>query len=440
MSLQDQPVVYTVANCLQRFFRRFHASDNRLLRLSTLGRAALSGPAAADVHAVLAQPKRLALLAYIALSPGQCVTRERLASLFWEEADDRNARGALRKALHFLRERLGAHIFAKDQGSDVKLNSSHFWCDAVAFRQEMDAGNYETALGIYQGDLLPECWLEDAPEFERWIERQREDLRESVSAAALKLSEAEFRNENIAGAMFWAGRAEVLSPYNEQITARVITLLDAAGDRSAALRKYSELVTRLKKDFDTEPSPETAELIEAIKVRKTSTMSEREARKLRTPVAGVRVLPEVPSGPIGPTTGDPLQRLVEDAVDIIFTADTGGYFTYANKAGATLLGLRKSEIIGRLFVDFIRPDFRIEAVALYLRQVQHGIRETYFEFPVVTRDGKTVWLGQHVRLRVENGKSTGIEAIARDITAIRKLLRAADRLALVESPKIELAR
>jgi PAS domain S-box-containing protein len=403
-----------------------------LIRLTTLGRAALTGPDAADVHAVLAQPKRLALLAYLALSPGQCASREKLAAIFWEESDDKNARGALRKALHFLRDRLGARIFIAGQGSDVKLNSSAFWCDAIAFRQEMDAGNYETALGIYQGELLPECWLEDAPEFERWVERQREDLRDSASAAALKLSEAEFRNDNIAGAMFWAGRAEVLSPYNEQITARVIALLDAAGDRSSALQKYSELTNRLKKDFDTEPSPETVELISAIRHRKTSAMTEHEVRKLRTPVAGVRVLPEFPTAAIGPQASDPLHRLVEDAVDVIFTADPAGYFTYTNKAGCTLLGLRKSEIIGRLFVDFIRPDYKMEAVALYLRQVQQNIPDTYFEFPVVNSKGKTVWLGQNVRLRVENGKPVGIEAVARDITFTRQLRRAADRLDLAQ--------
>lgn len=400
--------------------------------MTTLGSAALCGPEASDVQAVLAQPKRLAILAYLALSPAQCASRERLASLFWQESDEKNARGALRKALHFLRERLGARVFVPAKGTDVKLNSGTFWCDAVAFRQEIDAGNYETALGIYQGELLPECWLDDAPEFERWMERQRDDLRNSASAAALKLSEAEFRNDNIAGAMFWAGRAEVLSPYNEQITARVIALLDAAGDRSSALQKYSELTNRLKKEFDSDPSPETVELIEAIRQRKTSKMTPQEARKLRTPVAGVRVLPEFPTGSIGPSAADPLHRLVEDAVDVIFTTDAGGHCTYTNNAGCKLLGLRKSEIIGRLFVDFIRPDFRIEAVALYLRQVQQGIQETYFEYPVVAANGETVWLGQHVRLRIENGKPVGTEAIARDITAVRRLLRTADRLSLVE--------
>lgn len=403
-----------------------------MIRLTTLGRASLTGPPAADVHAVLAQPKRLALLAYLALSPGLSATRERLATLFWQEADEKNARGALRKAVHFLRERLGADLFMSDHGTDLKLNSSRFWCDAIAFRQEMDAGNYETALGIYQGELLPEHWIEDAPDFERWIEQQREDLRASASAAALKLSEAEFRNDNVAGAMFWAGRAEILSPYNEQITARVISLMDLAGDRSAALRKYAELANRLRKDFDSEPSPETRELIEAIRERTGPGVSAHETRKLRTPIAGVRVLPESPSAPIGPGANDPMHRLVEDAVDVIFTTDTGGHCTYVNKAGCELLGLRKSEIIGRLFVDFVRADFRIEAVALYLRQVQQGLPATYFEFPVVNARGETVWLGQHVRLREENGKAVGTEAIARDITSVRRLLRTAERLSLVE--------
>jgi DNA-binding SARP family transcriptional activator len=55
----------------------------------------------------MAQPKRLALLAYLAAaSPYGFHRRDTLLALFWPETDQGHARTALRKALHFFRHEL----------------------------------------------------------------------------------------------------------------------------------------------------------------------------------------------------------------------------------------------------------------------------------------------------------------------------------------------
>lgn len=56
------------------------------------------------VSSVLAQPKRLALLAYLAAArPGTLLRRDTLLALFWPDADDDRARNSLRQSVHFLR-------------------------------------------------------------------------------------------------------------------------------------------------------------------------------------------------------------------------------------------------------------------------------------------------------------------------------------------------
>src|SRR5262249_795431 len=42
-----------------------------------------------------------------------------------------------------------------------------------------------------------------------------------------------------------------------------------------------------------------------------------------------------------------------------------------------------------------------------------------FEFPVIAKDGREVWMGQTVVLAEEGGKVVGVEAVARDITQQR---------------------
>src|SRR5688572_29513763 len=54
----------------------------------------------------IASRKGRALLAYLALRPGESHSRDRLANLLWEDADEELARTSLRQALAALRKSL----------------------------------------------------------------------------------------------------------------------------------------------------------------------------------------------------------------------------------------------------------------------------------------------------------------------------------------------
>jgi DNA-binding SARP family transcriptional activator len=79
-----------------------------MIRLRVLGTIDLRREDGSAIDAVLRQPKRAALLAYLAASPGG-VPRRRdvIVAMFWPEADDAHARDALSAGLGFLRRNLG---------------------------------------------------------------------------------------------------------------------------------------------------------------------------------------------------------------------------------------------------------------------------------------------------------------------------------------------
>ena len=52
------------------------------------------------------------------------------------------------------------------------------------------------------------------------------------------------------------------------------------------------------------------------------------------------------------------RRIVETANDIIYRTDARGYFTYANHAAVRVIGYPIKEIIGKNYLDLIRPDYR----------------------------------------------------------------------------------
>ena len=112
-----------------------------------------------------------------------------------------------------------------------------------------------------------------------------------------------------------------------------------------------------------------------------------------------------------------LRRFIETAQDLIYTCDPAGRFTYANPTACRVMKYAESELVGRHFLMLVRPDFEPAVKDLYRRQIEERTPDTYFEFAAVAKDGSTIWVGQHVQLVVENDRVTGVQAIARDISA-----------------------
>jgi PAS domain S-box-containing protein len=122
------------------------------------------------------------------------------------------------------------------------------------------------------------------------------------------------------------------------------------------------------------------------------------------------------------------RRIVEQAEEIIYRTDARGYFIFCNPRGARILKYTESELLGLHYLDVIRPDYRDAAEEFYKHQLISGTPTTYYEFPAVCHDGAEVLLGQNVQAVVENGRITGFQAVARDMTerkrseeALRKL-------------------
>ena len=228
-----------------------------MVHLHTLGSLDLRGSDGQSIRSVLAQPKRLALLAHLAISATRGFhRRDTLLALFWPESDTERARASLRTALSVLRRALGEGVVVGRGGDDVGIDADQLWCDAVSFEEAHAAGDYEHALKLYRGDLLAGFYIDDAPDFERWLEEERTRVREKASAAARALAERDEQAGNYVAAAEWARRAAAISPDNEGTVRRLITLLDRSGDRDGARRTYRSFVDRLQAEYGLEPSAE----------------------------------------------------------------------------------------------------------------------------------------------------------------------------------------
>ncbi|HEX7120192.1 MAG TPA: BTAD domain-containing putative transcriptional regulator [Longimicrobiales bacterium] len=239
-----------------------------MIELHVLGTTELRAADGRPLQAVLRQPKRFALLAYLAAaSPCGFHRRDVLLAMFWPESDAGRARTSLRKAVHLLRQDLGAGVLVGRGDEELGIAPGALRCDAAAFRDALDGGDAAAALELYRGDLLPGFFLSGAPEFERWLDAEREALRRRAAGAAWAVAEAAEAAGQVEVALARARQAARLGGDDEISVRRALAVHDRLGDRLGALRLYDEYRRRLAEDYALEPSAEIVAAVEAIRSR-----------------------------------------------------------------------------------------------------------------------------------------------------------------------------
>jgi TolB-like protein/DNA-binding SARP family transcriptional activator/Tfp pilus assembly protein PilF len=240
-----------------------------LIELRTFGALDLRGSDDREVRAVLAQPKRLALLAYLAAagdgSSGPAFhRRDKLIALFWPDQDATRARAALSRAVHYLRASLGEGVLISRADEELGLDFDRISCDAPRFRDDLAKNRLTEALELYRGDFMAGFFLSDVPEFDRWIEAERRQFRDSAAGAARKLSQSAESRGDLALALHWARQATSYAPFDEADVRRVLLLLARSGERANASDFFDRFARRMREELELDPSPETVGLMEAI--------------------------------------------------------------------------------------------------------------------------------------------------------------------------------
>lgn len=239
-----------------------------MIDFRVLGPLELKGPDGEEILSVLSQGKRVALLTYLALATDQGFRRrDTIIGLFWPEMDQERARAALRKSLHFLRRSLGEKALRTRGDEDVALDGTKVRCDAVEFEGALGRGETERALDLYRGDLLEGFFIAGSPEFERWLDEERERIREAAAGAAWEMAHRLLSCGEVTDGERMGQRALALVPTDENEVQRFLSHLSEAGDRAAAVRFYEKFERILEDLLGLPPAPETQALAEEIRGR-----------------------------------------------------------------------------------------------------------------------------------------------------------------------------
>ena len=228
-----------------------------------------------------------ALLAYLAVESDRPHRRESLVGLLWPDYPEDAARHNLRQALFNLRSILGDHTAnppyllisrdaiqfnrESDYSLDLDLFNNYFYtCEENLSQCKEDcsihASRLEEMVKLYRGEFLQQFFLEDSTEFEDWALLQRENLHQRVMEAHSYLANYYELHGDYKTAHQHTLRQLELDPWREEAHRQMMRVLALDGQRSAAIVQYETCKQVLAEELDVEPSAETRELYDQIRL------------------------------------------------------------------------------------------------------------------------------------------------------------------------------
>ncbi len=232
-----------------------------------------------DEQAIVDWPNRRSksVLKYLLLHGEQPVRRDLLMETFWPDHEPSAARNNLNVAIYTLRQALRrgtaerSTILFRDES--YLLNPElGVWLDVDEFRRRAKAGRwamrrghmadavreYETAVELYQGDLLEE------DVYEAWTEQPRRELREAYVDALNFLAGHAFEAGQDAACVGHGRKLLAVEPADEATHRRLMRAYARQNQRYLAIRQYQQCVEALRQHLDVAPDAETARLYESI--------------------------------------------------------------------------------------------------------------------------------------------------------------------------------
>jgi DNA-binding SARP family transcriptional activator len=245
-----------------------------------------------------------ALLGCLLSQTGRRMGREQVMQALWPDLAVEIAANRLNGAVHELRQILEPGLARPAASKMLRLerdiltlaDATQIWVDAEAFEGLINRANatkdprlveqmLEEAAALYEGDYL----LEEL--YSEWAGPRRDSLRRSWMGLLLELAELRAAHGALTSAIepldhllttdpipeeqaVRRALTSAIEPLNRLLTAdpihetavrRLMVLLTQLDRRGEAIHAYKRLASILKRDYESEPLPETVELYKALR-------------------------------------------------------------------------------------------------------------------------------------------------------------------------------
>ena len=215
-----------------------------------------------------------ALLAYLAMPPGEPRSRDKLAGMLWSERGEKQARDSLKQAVLKLRKALdGAQPEPLPSDREfVILDPAAASVDTAEFERLIGEGTAEAvarATALYRGDLLDGLDVND-PAFEGWLRMERQRFRDLACEALGGLLDRQLADGGYEKAASTARRLLMLDPLQEGVHRALMRVYAEQGQTALALKQYQSCREALQRELGVEPEAQTDRLYQSIQQNRST--------------------------------------------------------------------------------------------------------------------------------------------------------------------------
>lgn len=285
------------------------------LAMTSIELALLGGFQARAAGQVIDVPgrKERALLALLAMAPGEARSREKLAALLWSDRAEKQARDSLKQALLRLRKSFDpVHPLPLVADREfLSLDGAQVAVDVAEFERligEKSQAAIDRAIPLYRGDLLEGLDVRD-PEFDEWLLVERQRLRGLVREALAKLLDHHMADSSHEQAGIVARRLLTFDPLREAAHRALMQIYAGQGQTALALKQYQLCRDALQAELGVRPEAETERLYQATQEKRASSRRPKDqppastaAGDARRPLDAVELRRDLE---VRPSTGKP---------------------------------------------------------------------------------------------------------------------------------------
>ncbi len=209
----------------------------------------------------LSQPRLQSLFAYLVLHRDAPVPRRELATIFWLNSSESQARANLRRLLFDIRHaaheiqnfiQISPQTIEWKKGAILKLDVENF---IEKVNRASSIEEMRSAAALYSDDLLIDC-------YDDWIAPKREQLRLIFLDFLERLiSNLENQHEYLE-AINYAELMLRYDPLDEDSYLTLMRLHAARGNRAGIVQTYHACATAFRRELNIEPGPATRDAFE----------------------------------------------------------------------------------------------------------------------------------------------------------------------------------
>ena len=204
--------------------------------------------------------RTVGLLGYL-VAIGRSTARDALAALFWPDEPLNKGRANLSRELHNL-SRILPGCWAADRQLIEFVPPPDLWVDIYQLAELEN--EWDEASEISGGEFLEGLSLEISPDFDTWLQNERESWRSRLKAIIWEAVQGQSKRGRYEEALQLAQRVLLIEPWDESAHRKVMELLAWTGQRSLALRQYAICTDSLRAELDVDPTDETTAIYEKI--------------------------------------------------------------------------------------------------------------------------------------------------------------------------------